>query len=121
MSSIAFIIFAAFIAGVASQTVMVNTPTSAVQCLPVLLSWSGGQAPYFLSLIPAGQTTSNPLQDLGQQTGTSFTWKVNLPPKTAVNVQIRDSLGVLNYSDQFTIQDPPIGVDCSETSSTGMV
>ncbi|EGG01164.1 uncharacterized protein MELLADRAFT_92673 [Melampsora larici-populina 98AG31] len=117
MSLTSFFILALAISGAVSQAVMVNTPTSVVQCLPVQLSWSGGQPPYFISLIPGGQTTAIPLEDLGQQTGTSFTWKVDLPAKTAVNLQIRDSVGVLNYSDQFTIQDPPAGTTCDTTGN----
>lgn len=117
MDFTSFFILAATIAGAVSQTVMVNTPTSVVQCLPVQLSWSGGQPPYFLSLIPGGQTTATPLQDLGQQTGTTFSWKATLPANTALNVQIRDSVGVLNYSDQFTIQNPPAGITCSPSDT----
>ncbi|KAH9823551.1 secreted protein [Melampsora americana] len=118
MSLTSFVILATAIAGATAQSVMVNTPTSVVQCLPVQLSWSGGQPPYFLSLIPGGQPSGTPLEDLGQQTGTSYSWKADLPANTAVTVQIRDSTGVLNYSDQFTVQKAPSGVTCGSSGST---
>ena len=31
----------------------------------------------FYSILPGGQPTANPLEDLGTQTGTSVTWLVN--------------------------------------------
>lgn len=119
MSLTSFVILATAIAGASAQAVMVNTPTSVVQCLPVQLSWSGGQPPYFLSLIPGGQPTGTPLEDLGQQTGTSFSWKADIAANTDVTVQIRDSTGVLNYSDKFTVQKAPAGVTCNASGGSG--
>ncbi|KAG0144529.1 hypothetical protein CROQUDRAFT_47134 [Cronartium quercuum f. sp. fusiforme G11] len=114
MNFYSLVVLAAAVAGVASETVMVNTPTSVVACLPVQINWTGGQAPYFLSLIPGGQPSAAALEDLGQQTGTSYTWKADLPAGTALTVQIRDSNGQLNYSDQFTIQ--PGSTTCASGS-----
>jgi hypothetical protein len=44
------------------------------RCQPVLLQWSGGSAPYFINVIPAGEVSAAPLERLPQQTGTSYTW-----------------------------------------------
>ncbi|KAI8454083.1 hypothetical protein BY996DRAFT_4582371, partial [Phakopsora pachyrhizi] len=76
---------------------------SLVQCLPSLISFSGGKPPYYVSAIPAGQTAAQPLADLGQHDA-PFTWNVNLAGKTEISLQIRDTDGKINYSQGVKIQ-----------------
>lgn len=118
MSLTSFVILAAAIAAAAAQQLTVNTPTSVVHCLPVQLTWSGGQPPYYVSLLPGGQPTASPIADLGQQTGTSLSWKATIPANTPVTVQIRDSTGTLNYSDQFTVQQGSGAATCKDDSGS---
>ncbi|WAR62422.1 hypothetical protein PtB15_15B6 [Puccinia triticina] len=82
----------------------INTPMSVVQCLPTQLTFGGGVPPYTLSALPAGQPGATPLAELGSQSGTSFTWVTNLPGGTATTLQIRDSKGVINYTQAITVQ-----------------
>jgi len=99
-------IVVAAIAAAVSQVgaVTVYTPASVVACLPVQLSWVDGQAPYYLSILPGGQPEATPLQDLGEQSGNSLSWKPNFPAGTEVTIQIRDGVGVINYSGLVKIQ-----------------
>ncbi|KAG8692595.1 hypothetical protein FRC09_011083 [Ceratobasidium sp. 395] len=89
----------------AAQGMTVATPASVVQCQPVQLSWSGGAAPYFLSIIPGKQPGAAALKELPQQQGTSYTWTVDLPQGTSITVQIRDSTGFTQYSSDVVIQN----------------
>uniref|UniRef100_A0A0S1MIE7 Secreted protein n=1 Tax=Phakopsora pachyrhizi TaxID=170000 RepID=A0A0S1MIE7_PHAPC len=96
---------------------VINTPTSLVQCLPSLISFSGGKPPYYVSAIPAGQTAAQPLADLGQHDA-PFTWNVNLAGKTEISLQIRDTDGKINYSQGVKIQDSTNSTCLTETSKT---
>ncbi|KII85009.1 hypothetical protein PLICRDRAFT_178774 [Plicaturopsis crispa FD-325 SS-3] len=112
-----------FAAGVLGQSLQINTPASAVECQPTLLSWSGGTPPYFLryasavmchlqptyifipfSVLPGNSPSSPALQDLGTQTGTSFTWSTNITADTSVGLTLKDSTGAIAQSAAFTIQ-----------------
>ncbi|EIN04875.1 hypothetical protein PUNSTDRAFT_107721 [Punctularia strigosozonata HHB-11173 SS5] len=99
-----FLTLAVLASGALAQTFMINTPTSAVQCQPVLLSWQGGAPPYFLSVLPGGQPSAAALEDLGEQTGTSLTWTVDIAAGTSLGLTLRDSTGALAQSGQFTVQ-----------------
>lgn len=81
----------------------INTPASLVTCQPTLLSWTGGQAPYFLSIIPGGQASAAALKDLGQQTDNQETWTVDLAAGTSITVKLTDSTGNTVYSSPVTI------------------
>ncbi|KAK4689077.1 hypothetical protein P7C73_g1046, partial [Tremellales sp. Uapishka_1] len=74
------------------------------QCQPVLLSWSGGTGPYFVAVIPGGQSSAAALKDFGHQTGTSLTWTVDIASGTSVTVKVTDSTGTINYDQAVTIQ-----------------
>ncbi|KAF9467053.1 hypothetical protein BDZ94DRAFT_1249514 [Collybia nuda] len=89
--------------GALSQLV-VNTPTNVVACEPVLLTWSGGEAPYFLVFLPGGHPDEPALVDFGQQTGTSLTWLVNLAAGINIGISIRDSNGEIANSASITIR-----------------
>ncbi|CAE6473238.1 unnamed protein product [Rhizoctonia solani] len=92
-------------AAAAQSTMTVATPPSVVQCQPVQLSWSGGTAPYFPSIIPGQQAGSPALKEFPSQTGTSLTWTVDLIASTYITIQIRDSTGQLQYSSAVSIQN----------------
>ncbi|EIW83975.1 hypothetical protein CONPUDRAFT_49912 [Coniophora puteana RWD-64-598 SS2] len=81
----------------------INTPTNVVECEPIQFTWTGGQAPYYLSLIPAGQPSANPLKTFPSQTGTSYSWTVDLQSGTALSAALKDSTGAIAYSDKFSV------------------
>ncbi|PPQ67534.1 hypothetical protein CVT25_006075 [Psilocybe cyanescens] len=108
------------IPGILSMTI--NTPTSVVQCQPQLLSWSDGQAPYYLTIIPGGQPSAAPLKSFDTQSSTSITWIVDLKAETQVSFALKDSTGATAYTDIVTIQ-PSNDSSClggsSDTKSSG--
>ncbi|KAF8905106.1 hypothetical protein CPB84DRAFT_1772447 [Gymnopilus junonius] len=99
-----FALIAALVSSAAAQTFTINTPLNVQVCLPVLINWTGGTPPYFLSILPAGQPSANALVDLGQQSGNSVTWIANLPVGTGAFLDLRDNTGTLAQSGSFTIQ-----------------
>lgn len=89
----------------AQGTLFINTPASIVQCQPTLLNFGGGTAPYFLSVLPAGQATANPILTLPDQTAAgSYTWTVSLPAGTNITLQVRDGTGAVNYGSPVVVQ-----------------
>jgi len=93
-----------------AQQLQVNTITGIVQCEPSLLTWSGGQPPYFLTFIPVGQPSAAPIKSFPKQSGTQLTWIADLPAGTSFNIQLRDNTGATAFSDQENITN---GTDSS--------
>ncbi|KAJ3744311.1 hypothetical protein DFH05DRAFT_1460426 [Lentinula detonsa] len=81
----------------------VNTPSSLITCEPTLLSWSGGTAPYYLSILPGGETSSSALKTFDSTNATEYTWTVDIAADTEVTVQLKDSTGTIAYSDEIDI------------------
>ncbi|KAG8740756.1 hypothetical protein FRC12_015884 [Ceratobasidium sp. 428] len=101
-------LYAIALAGYAAAqggSMTINTPASVVQCQPVQLSWSGGTAPYFPSIIPGSQPGAAALKEFPSQQGTSLTWKCDLQQGTQITMQVRDSTGAVQYSSAVPIQN----------------
>ncbi|CAE6461489.1 unnamed protein product [Rhizoctonia solani] len=123
-SNTAVALYALVLAGVASaQSFTVATPPSVVQCQPAQLSWSGGQAPYFPSIIPGSQPGAAALKEFPSQPGTSLVWNVDLAQGTSITIQIRDSTGTVQYSSAISIQNSAdascVNASVSATASGG--
>jgi hypothetical protein len=88
---------------VAATQAVINTPSSLVTCEPTLLSWDATTAPYYLTVIPAGEPSATPLENLGTITGTQYTWNVDLAAGTAVSIALKDSTGTTLYTSELTI------------------
>ncbi|KAH8118063.1 hypothetical protein DFH11DRAFT_1541308 [Phellopilus nigrolimitatus] len=131
--------FASFIAllvaaGVNAQTLQINTPTAAadggdtlavgasrtsvVQCLPQLLTWSGGTAPYFLSVLPGGQPSAAALVTFPETNSTSTTWNVNVASGTSIGLTLRDSTGATAQSAPVTVQSSSDSSCVGQSAST---
>ncbi|KAG0705658.1 hypothetical protein DFH29DRAFT_872834 [Suillus ampliporus] len=93
----------------------INTPANVVECQPILFSWSGGTAPYYLTLVPGGQSMAAPIKSFPTQTGTSYTWNVDLQANTLFNIALKDSTGTTAYSDTVTIM-PGSDITCVNTA-----
>ncbi|GAB1523021.1 hypothetical protein RhiTH_006150 [Rhizoctonia solani] len=97
--------FLALLAAVYAQAnPSINTPAAAVQCQPAQITWTATNTPVFISIIPGGQPSAAPLQDLGQQTTSPMTWLANIAAGTSITFQLRDSTGAVVYSAPITIQ-----------------
>jgi hypothetical protein len=84
----------------------INTPSNVAQCRPLQLTWTGGQPPYFLTVTPGAQPNAQPLVNLGQVNGTSFTWtKVNIQANTQIDFNLLDNNGALAQTAPVTVND----------------
>ncbi|EED85968.1 predicted protein [Postia placenta Mad-698-R] len=101
MKSIILVALAAFASGVAGLTI--NTPSDVSECIPTLLTWSGGTGPYYLSIEPGNDPSGAPLQQYGPLDGTSFTWPTNITSSQQVSLTIKDSTGATNQCAPFNI------------------
>ncbi|KAH7884733.1 hypothetical protein F5I97DRAFT_1891566 [Phlebopus sp. FC_14] len=110
-----FASLALFVAGALAQFT-INTPSNVVECEPTLLSWSGGTAPYFLSILPGSSPSAAALENLGQQNGTSVTWTCNIQAGTSLGLTLRDSTGAVAQSAPFTV-NPGSSTSCLNTTS----
>ncbi|KAE9407689.1 hypothetical protein BT96DRAFT_971098 [Gymnopus androsaceus JB14] len=81
----------------------VNTPSGLITCEPTLLAWSGGTAPYYLSIIPGGETSGSALKSFDSTNSTSYTWTVDIAADTKITVELKDSTGTIAYSDEVDI------------------
>ena len=80
-------------AAVAAQDApKVNTPNFVAQCKPVKLTWSGGEAPYHLYITAPGNV-GDVKDNLGEQKGTSMTWKVSIPEGDKFTINLCDNSG----------------------------
>ncbi|KAI0649132.1 hypothetical protein C8Q79DRAFT_1041602 [Trametes meyenii] len=104
---------ALLVAAVSAQDFQINTPNPPTQCVPVQLSWTGGQAPFFLALIavcsikPGGQPSASALQQYSGLTTNSFTWSTNITAGTSIGFTLTDSAGNQAQSAAVTIQSGP--------------
>ncbi|KIL67593.1 hypothetical protein M378DRAFT_191606 [Amanita muscaria Koide BX008] len=105
-------------ASVYAQSFTINTPSNVVVCQPLLIQWSGGTAPYFLSVLPGNSPSGQALESLGTFNGTSFSWKVNIAAGTSIDLTLRDSNGNLAQSAAVTI-NPGSDTSCVGQAVSG--
>ncbi|KAG1842017.1 hypothetical protein DFJ58DRAFT_807074 [Suillus subalutaceus] len=105
-----------FVAGTLAQFT-INTPANVVECQPTLLAWSGGTAPYYLSILPGASPNGVALENLGQQNSTSVTWICNIASGTSLGLTLRDSTGLTAQSAPFTV-NPGSSTSCTNTTSS---
>lgn len=86
----------------AQNAFSVNTPATLIQCQPIQISWTGGQAPYFPRVTRGGQP-NDILKFFPEQTGTSLTWTVDLAAGQPITIVINDSTGNNAATSQVTI------------------
>ncbi|GAA5976491.1 hypothetical protein JCM11641_001319 [Rhodosporidiobolus odoratus] len=102
----------------AQSSLTINTPTALYTCQPFLLTWSGGQAPYYIRVFQGG-SQSDLLETLLSSTSeTSYTWNVNLAASTSVTLGMTDSTGASAFTAPVTISDSGDS-SCVGSSSSG--
>ncbi|KAF8573942.1 hypothetical protein K439DRAFT_1198637 [Ramaria rubella] len=113
---ISIALFALAAVGVNAQGLIINTPSSIVECEPTQITFSGGTPPYFISILPGGQISAQAIENLPNQNGgTSTTWIANIAAGTPITFGIKDSTGATNFAAMVTIQ--PGSTSC--LNSTG--
>ncbi|KAA1476233.1 hypothetical protein DENSPDRAFT_500350 [Dentipellis sp. KUC8613] len=100
-STLALTLLALLPAALAEFTI--NTPSGVTECEPVLLSWTEGTPPYYLSLVPAGQPMAQPIKQWAPTQDTSLTWNVDLPANTNFNVGCKDGTGKQVFTALITV------------------
>ncbi|KAK0450167.1 hypothetical protein EV421DRAFT_1779167 [Armillaria borealis] len=107
-------VFALVGSALAQGDLTINTPSGLTECLPTLLSWSGGTG-----IVTAGtDPNGNPVANLGQQSGTSFTWTVTFPQGTGLVFNIRDQTGAVKQTAPVTVQTGG-STDCTSSTAAG--
>ncbi|EKD03815.1 hypothetical protein A1Q2_01828 [Trichosporon asahii var. asahii CBS 8904] len=77
----------------------VATPNGLTTCQPTLLTWTGGQAPYYVSIIEGGNPNGKAFKTWPATEATSLTWKVaEVPAGQSITVQVKDGSGAVKYS-----------------------
>ncbi|KAK1230864.1 hypothetical protein PQX77_006030 [Marasmius sp. AFHP31] len=97
--------------GVLGQVPILNTPAKLVTCEPVELRWSGGQAPYFISVQDGNNPSGPALEQFPEQSRHSLTWIVNLKAGTSLGFLLRDSNGATSQTAAVIVQ-PGYSEDC---------
>ncbi|KAG2367841.1 hypothetical protein BDR07DRAFT_1372543 [Suillus spraguei] len=108
---------ALFVAGSLAQFT-INTPSNVVECQPTLLTWSGGLAPYYLSVLPGAAPNGNALENLGEQNSTSLTWVCNIASGTSIGLTLRDSSGLIAQTAPFNVNAGCSNFGVASTSCT---
>ncbi|EGG12552.1 Hypothetical protein MELLADRAFT_100929 [Melampsora larici-populina 98AG31] len=98
---------------------VINLPPSLIQCLPIALTVGGGEAPYYVSILPGGSPGAPPLETFPTMSlPGQLTWIVDQAPGTQLTFQVRDNKGIINYSQISTVL---AGGDCSHVTPLGMI
>lgn len=120
------------VAGQAALTI--SSVAGLAECQPSLLSacpcsarhaddraaWSGGVAPYYVTVLPGSMPSAAPLLTLvTASSATSYTWNVNLAAGTSITLAIKDSKGTINYSQASTIGAGSTGCLSSAAGAAG--
>ncbi|KAJ7781133.1 hypothetical protein B0H16DRAFT_608294 [Mycena metata] len=122
MNFISFTTLAVLIPGIYGLTVNTPSESSLVVCEPIALTWTDGTAPYYVSIIPGGDTSASALETFASTSDTSLTWTVDIAAGTSIAVQLKDSTGTIAYSDAVTIQSGSdtscVGTDSSSATDS---
>ncbi|KAE8270318.1 hypothetical protein A4X09_0g2036 [Tilletia walkeri] len=81
----------------------VNTPPILTQCQPYSITWTGGVAPFYLTITKGGDITSV-IENFGKQNSEHYPWIVDQPIETSVTFMVTDSQG----KSTMSAASPPI-------------
>ncbi|UZJ56748.1 hypothetical protein CBS101457_006068 [Exobasidium rhododendri] len=103
--------------GAVAADFTVSTPSSLVQCQPVLISWTGGTAPYYPEITKAGDV-STIIKSFAETSTTSVSWTVDLTIGEDVTIVIVDSTGATAISGTTPATSAGTSSTCTNTAST---
>ncbi|TDL25807.1 hypothetical protein BD410DRAFT_608433 [Rickenella mellea] len=103
----ATLISATLLSFVAVQAVLaseftIDTPQLA-QCGKASLSWTGGEGPYDVAVVPGDEPCGDPIVELGDHDGLSTGWTVALKEGTKVMLSVIDKNGDEAWSGEITV------------------
>ncbi|CAK5284662.1 unnamed protein product [Mycena citricolor] len=96
----------------------INTPVAggkpgAAQCEPLLIQWTGGAPPYFMSV--ENTDTASTVVSFNNVNALQETWMVNVPTGTNLLLTVKDSSGTTGSSAPFQVV-PGAGDSCLTSS-----
>ncbi|KAI0280772.1 hypothetical protein BGY98DRAFT_932403 [Russula aff. rugulosa BPL654] len=110
---------ALFVAGVSAQ-MTVNTPSNVLECSPLLITFTGGQQPYIITILPGATPDGTALTTFSGVTGSPFNWTaVNFPSGTSLGITLHDSSGLLAQTAAFTVE-PGASTSCLNGTASGV-
>ncbi|BGP54184.1 hypothetical protein JCM8202_001317 [Rhodotorula sphaerocarpa] len=114
--------FAAVSTAVAQSNLIINTPTALYQCQPYLVTWGGGQGPYYVRVLPGGQLSASPIATLDSQptSDNQFTWDVNIPAGTSITLTVTDSTGTTASTAPISVADGGSSSCLNVSGSSGL-
>jgi len=90
-------------AAASALAVTVATPQGAIQCLPYVLTFGDGVAPYNIFIQPGGDVNAAAIEQYPNQPGPSYSWLVNQPANTQLFIRVLDAQGNKVESGVFTV------------------
>jgi hypothetical protein len=81
----------------------IDTP-ELTQCQPAHVTWDATSGPYDLIVVPESDPCGSVLVDLGDHSGTSMTWTVNIAAGTQAVFSLMDATGDEAWSGVMTVQ-----------------
>lgn len=101
------LIFLSVVNGARAQFLQITAPQAIVQCTPTTVSWTGGTAPYFLSIINVPGSTPSGLPSFSLEFNnlniTTFTWNTGFSAGTPVVFLINDHDGTSSDHTNATV------------------
>jgi len=82
----------------------INSP-ELTQCQDAHISWSPSTGPYNLIVVPNDNPCEDVVADLGDHTGTTMTWKVNVSGGQSVLFSLLDSTGEEVWSQVLYVKE----------------
>ncbi|KAF9481144.1 hypothetical protein BDN70DRAFT_876766 [Pholiota conissans] len=101
LSSFAVVLLAAGAA--VAAPLIINTPVDVVSGQPVLITWSGGAAPFTVKVNEFGPPPVV-VATFGPLDSTSVVWNVDVPAGTVVDFSVQDKHNALAQSGSTTVQ-----------------
>ncbi|TIB32525.1 hypothetical protein E3P86_03119 [Wallemia ichthyophaga] len=85
----------------------ITSPPQLTQCRNIAIKWTEGEGDIYITVIPAGEASSEPIEAFPPQHGESgsYNWKVNVPGGQEISLAVNDESGDVNYSSELTVRD----------------
>ncbi|EIW52088.1 uncharacterized protein TRAVEDRAFT_24770 [Trametes versicolor FP-101664 SS1] len=82
----------------------INEPDGFTQCVPTLITWSGGEGPFILVIQSGGNR--EPVEEFPNipAGSTDFLWQTNVLSRTLVSLELVDSTGEVAETGLFLVQ-----------------
>jgi len=98
----AFFIAALAARHVIAEDLTLSTPTL-TQCQKTSITWTGGDANFLVSVVPASDPCADSIVDIPQTGQNSLEWTAVIPAGSKVELMVEDSTGAESWSGVITV------------------